>query len=84
MEARPFGLSPTDGFLRVQLFETFNEIVGQISTILPEAFLPFSSGGKEVLRLHSTHLRTPNVRADRGGKGLGGAGARVLAGSQRD
>jgi hypothetical protein len=37
-EARPFGLSPTDGLSRAQLFETFNEIVGQISTILPEAF----------------------------------------------
>jgi hypothetical protein len=34
--------------------------------------------------LHSTHLRTPNVRGDRGGKGLRGAGARVLASSQRD
>jgi hypothetical protein len=31
-------LSPTDGFSRAQLLETFNEIVGQISTILPEAF----------------------------------------------
>jgi hypothetical protein len=38
VEARPFGLSPTDGFSRAQLFETFNEIVGQISTISPEVF----------------------------------------------
>jgi hypothetical protein len=38
LEARPFGLSPTDGFSRAQLFETFDEIVSQISTILPEVF----------------------------------------------
>jgi hypothetical protein len=39
VEDQPFGLSHTDGFSCAQLFETFNEIVGQISTILPEAFL---------------------------------------------
>jgi hypothetical protein len=38
VEARPFALSPTDGFLRAQLFETHNEIVSQISMKLPETF----------------------------------------------
>jgi len=36
VEARPFALLPTDGFLRAQLFETHNEIARQISTISPE------------------------------------------------
>jgi hypothetical protein len=36
VEARQFSLLPTDWFLRAQLFETHNEIIGQISTIAPE------------------------------------------------
>jgi hypothetical protein len=38
VEGRPFALSPTGGFLFAQLFERDKEIVGEISTILPETF----------------------------------------------
>ena len=36
VEARPFVLSPTDGFLRSHRFETHDEIVGQIGPISRE------------------------------------------------
>src|SRR5262249_41921333 len=36
VEARPFVLSPTGGFLRAHRFEAHDEIVGQFGTISPE------------------------------------------------
>jgi hypothetical protein len=36
VEARPFALSPTDGFLRAHGFEALDEIVGQIGAVSPE------------------------------------------------
>jgi hypothetical protein len=37
-ESRPFALARTERFLRSRLFQTNDEIVRQIGTILPEAF----------------------------------------------